>query len=127
MISLFLSKIKQKGVKMEESTINLWDSIHKILEALGVIFIPFVGWVMMTILSHGKQIIRLEEKVNDSLNRRMTSLEERVMGMEERLESKIDTIERNVIECKLTINEKTGALTKVVEKIDSLIEKLGER
>jgi predicted PurR-regulated permease PerM len=126
MTSLFLSNKKQKGKKMEETAINVWDNIHKILEAMGVIFIPFVGWVMMTILNHGQQIIRLEEKVNDSLNRRMTSLEERVMGMEERLESKIDTIERNVIECKLTINEKAGALSKVVDKIDELIKKMDE-
>lgn len=109
---------------MEETAVNIWDNIHKILEAMGVIFIPFIGWVMMTIMNHGKQIIRLEEKVNDSLNRRMTSLEERVMGMEERLELKIDTIEKNVIECKISINEKVVTLNNIVEKIDTLIQKM---
>lgn len=110
---------------MDEATsTNLWETIHHILEAMGVVFIPFVGWVMVTLLNHGKQIIILEEKVNDSLNRRMSSLENRVMGMEERLETKIDTIEKNVIECKLTINDKANAFKEVVSKIETLIEKI---
>lgn len=110
---------------MDNSTAsNMWETIHHILEAMGVVFIPFIGWVMVTLLNHGKQIIILEEKVNDSLNRRMSSLENRVMGMEERLETKIDTIEKNVMECKLTINEKANAFKMVVEKIETLIDKI---
>lgn len=108
----------------EISATNIWGTIHHILEAMGVVFIPFLGWVMVTILNHGKQIIILEEKVNDSLNRRMSSLENRVMGMEERLETKIDTIEKNVMECKLTISEKAAALNQVVSKIETLIDKM---
>ena len=111
----------------EVSAENIWQTIHHILEAMGVVFIPFVGWVMVTLLNHGKQIIILEEKVNDSLNRRMSSLENRVMGMEERLETKIDTIERNVMECKLTINEKANTFKTVVEKIETLINKIESR
>jgi hypothetical protein len=108
----------------EVTATNIWATLHHILEAMGVVFVPFLGWVMMTILSHGKQIIVLEEKVNDSLNRRMSSLEKRVMGMEERLETKIDTIERNVMECKITINEKASDLKQVVSKIENLIDKM---
>lgn len=104
--------------------VGFWSTIHHILEALGVIFIPFMGWVMMTIISHSKQIIILEEKVNDSLNRRMVSLESRMVGMEERLEAKIDSIENNVVECKLKITEKANVLNMAVDKIEKLITKL---
>lgn len=109
---------------MNDEAITFWGTIHHILEALGMIFIPFMGWVMVSILNHGKQIIILEEKVNDSLNRRMSSLEARVVGMEERLETKIDSIENNVVECKLKISEKANALNVAVDKIEKLIEKI---
>ena len=45
---------------------DFWSTIHHMLEVLGVIFIPFVAWIMITLTSHSKQIIILEEKVNDS-------------------------------------------------------------
>ena len=109
----------------EFSTASIWEMIHHILEVMGIVFIPFVGWVMVTLTNHSKQIIILEEKVNDSLNRRMSSLEDRVVGMEERLETKIDTIEKNVVECKLTITEKAGALTQVLDKLDTVIKNVG--
>lgn len=107
-----------------EDAATLWSTIHHILEALGVIFIPFVAWIMFTLTAHSKQIIILEEKVNDSLNRRMSSLENRVMGMEERLETKIDIIEKNVVECKISINEKAHALNSVIQKLDYIVDRI---
>ena len=110
---------------MNESTdITFLEIVRGILETMGVILVPFIGWVMITLLSHNKQIIRLEEKVNDSLNRRMTSLENRVVNMEEKLECKIDTIEKNVIDCKLAINEKGNALNGISGKIDLILKKI---
>ena len=73
---------------------------------------------MFTIVNHGKQIIILEEKVNDSLNRRMTSIEDKVTSMEAKLESKIDSLEESVVDCKLGINDKLN------EKFDTLISRL---
>lgn len=110
----------------EATNMTFWEIVRGILEAMGVILVPFIGWVMITLLSHNKQIIRLEEKVNDSLNRRMTSLENRVVSMEEKLECKIDTIEKNVIDCKLAINEKGNALSGISEKIDLILKKIVE-
>jgi hypothetical protein len=104
--------------------LNIWSLFHNIIEVLGIIFIPFIAWVMLTLVNHGKQIIILEEKVNDSLNRRMLSLEDRVVGMESRLESKIDAIEKNVIDCKISINEKASSLNHIIQKIEILLNKV---
>tara|TARA_Y100000385_G_C12993287_1_gene593802 strand:+ start:462 stop:779 length:318 start_codon:yes stop_codon:yes gene_type:complete len=101
--------------------LEFWTVLHHVMEALGVVFIPFMGWVMLTIVNHGKQIIILEEKVNQSLNTRMISLEKRFTGMEEKLERKIDIIEEVVVANKIAINEKGSKLNQMFA---SILEKL---
>lgn len=95
-----------------------WELVSRFAE---FIVIPLLGWVLFTIVNHGKQIIILEEKVNDSLNRRMTSIETKVVSMENKLESKIDSLEESVVDCKLTINDKLN------EKFDTLIDRMEQR
>tara|TARA_R100000008_G_scaffold34059_1_gene19262 strand:- start:30 stop:329 length:300 start_codon:yes stop_codon:yes gene_type:complete len=92
-----------------------WELVRSALE---LVVLPLLGWVLWSIVSHSKQIIVLEEKVNDSLNRRMTSIEEKVVSMENKLEVKIDALEDSVVDCKLAIND------KINEKFDTLIDKL---
>ena len=94
---------------------DAWDVIGSTVE---LIVIPLLGWVLFTIVNHGKQIIILEEKVNDSLNRRMTSIEDKVISMETKIESKIDALEESVVDCKLAIND------KINERFDTLMQKL---
>ena len=79
---------------------DAWQLIKSVAEVVGMVFIPLMGWMLFTIMTHGKKIILREERVNDSLNRRMASIEERVVGMESKIENKIDALERNVVECK---------------------------
>jgi len=92
-----------------------WELVRSALE---LVVLPLLGWVLWSIVSHSKQIIVLEEKVNDSLNRRMTSIEEKVVNMENKLEVKIDALEDSVVDCKLAIND------KINEKFDTLIDRL---
>ena len=56
----------------------------------------------------------------------MSSLEDRVVGMEERLETKIDIIEKNVVECKISINEKAGALNSVLDKLNYIVDRISK-
>ena len=95
-----------------------WELISSIMQ---MVVLPLMGWVLWTIVNHSKQIIVLEEKVNDSLNRRMTSIEEKVVSMENKLEVKIDALEDSVVDCKLAIND------KINEKFDTLIEKMEKK
>jgi hypothetical protein len=95
-----------------------WELVSMMVE---LVVIPMLGWVLFTMVSQGKQIIRLEEKVNDALNRRMTSIETKVISMESKLESKIDSLEESVVDCKLTINDKLN------EKFDTLIDRMEQR
>jgi hypothetical protein len=105
-----------------------WSLTRDIAEVIGMFLVPVMAWVMYTILSHGKQIIVLEEKVNDSLNRRMASIEDRVVGMETKIENKIDGLEKNVVECKIAINKNATNLNSISDsisnKFDTLIDKI---
>ena len=95
-----------------------WELISSIMQ---MVLLPLLGWVLWTIVNHSKQIIILEEKVNDSLNRRMTSIEEKVVSMENKLEVKIDALEDSVVDCRLAISDKLN------EKFDTLIEKMEKK
>ena len=97
---------------------NAWELISTILE---LTVIPIIGWVLFTMINHGKQIILLEQKVNDSLNRRMTSIEGKVISMETKLEAKIDSLQESVTDCKLAINDKLN------EKFDTLISRMEKK
>jgi len=97
---------------------DTWELVSTILE---FVVIPMLGWVLFTIINHGKQIIILEEKVNDSLGRRMTSIETKVVSMETKLESKIDSLQESVVDCKLAINDKLN------ETFVALIDRMEQR
>ena len=105
-----------------------WSLTRDIAEVVGMFLVPVMAWVMYTILSHGKQIIILEEKVNDSLNRRMAGIEEKVVNMESKIENKIDGLEKNVVECKIAINNNASNLNSIgnsiTNKFDTLIDKI---
>ena len=97
------------------------DSWEMISSFIQVVALPVLGWVLLTMINHSKQIILLEEKVNDTLNRRMTSIEDKVVSLEIKIETKIDSLEASVVDCKLAINDKLN------ERFDTLIAKLDDR
>ena len=94
--------------------------IRDITEIIGLFFIPLMAWVMWTIVSHGKQIIVLEQKVNDSLNQRMMGIERRVGGIEEKMEEVSD----NVTECKMIAHDNKNLHGQISLKFDTLISKI---
>lgn len=97
------------------------DSWEMISSFIQVVALPVLGWVLLTMINHSKQIILLEEKVNDTLNRRMTSIEDKVVSLETKIETKIDSLEESVVDCKLAINDKLN------ERFDTLIARLDDR
>jgi hypothetical protein len=48
----------------------------------------------------------LEEKVNDSIQRRMDSLENKVDGLEVKIDNKIDKLEDSLHQTQLDVTEK---------------------
>ena len=92
-----------------------WDLIRNVTEVIGMFAIPVFSWVVYTLVQQGKQIIVLEQKVNESLNQRLQRVERRVSSVEE----KLDEIADNVVECKIS-----GA--GIISKLDVLAQKMDD-
>ena len=83
-----------------------WSAINDIAQIVGMVALPVIGWVFHTVVNHGSKLIMLEEKVNDSISRRLDSLENKVDGIEKKIDNKIDKLEDSLHETQLTMAEK---------------------
>jgi hypothetical protein len=48
-----------------------WSDINDIAQIVGLVALPVIGWVFHTVVKHGSKLVMLEEKVNDSIARRL--------------------------------------------------------
>lgn len=62
------------------------EYIKTVLEFIGLLFIPVIAWLLNTVSKLEKKILVLEERVNDSINRRLTNLETKFQTFEEKLD-----------------------------------------
>ena len=83
-----------------------WPAINDIAQIVGMVALPVIGWVFHTVVKHGSKLVMLEEKVNDSIQRRLDSLENKVDGLETKIDNKIDKLEDSLHETQLTMAEK---------------------
>lgn len=91
----------REGVSIME-----WSSINDIAQIVGMIALPVIGWVFHTVVKHGGKLVMLEEKVNDSIARRLDSLENKVDGIEIKIDNKIDKLEDSLHQTQLSIADK---------------------
>ena len=105
---------------------DTWALLIDIAEIIGVCILPIFGWMAHIVISHGKKLVILEERVNDSVNRRITSLQDKVMDVGvkidnkiDQVEHKVDKVERSVTDCKIYLNDRISeTLTTLINKID---------
>ena len=97
-----------------------WELIRNITQIVGIIFIPIFAWVLHTIIGHGKKLILLEERVSDTLNRRLTDLE----GKLNIFDDKMDSITINLATSKSTIEQLEHKLDSILSILSK--EKKGE-
>ena len=97
-----------------------WDLIRNITEVVGMFAVPIFSWVVYTLVQQGKQIIVLEQKVNESLNQRLQRVETRVASVEE----KIDEIAENAVECRMVTLENKNIYSEINSKFDKVLSKL---
>jgi hypothetical protein len=84
------------------------EYIKTVLEFIGLLFIPVIAWVLNTINHHSKKIIVLEERVNDSINRRLTNLE-----------TKFETFDKKLDEVNVSTIKVANLVENLSEKIDA--------
>ena len=83
-----------------------WSAINDIAQIVGMVALPVIGWVFHTVVKHGSKLIMLEEKVNDSISRRLDSLENKVDGLETKIDNKMDKLEESIHQTQLSVTEK---------------------
>ena len=83
-----------------------WSAINGVIQIIIMIALPVIGWVFHTVIKHGSKLIMLEEKVNDSITRRLDSLENKVDGIEIKIDNKIDKLEDSLHQTQLSLTEK---------------------
>lgn len=84
--------------------------VKTIFEIIGLLFIPVIAWLLNTVSQHGKKIIILEERVNDSINRRLTGLE-----------TKFGTFEQKLDEVNINSIKAASSIEQLDEKISAII------
>lgn len=84
--------------------------VKTIFEIIGLLFIPVIAWLLNTVSQHGKKIIILEERVNDSINRRLTGLETKFVSFEQKLE-----------EVNINSIKAASSIEQIDEKISAII------
>lgn len=95
---------------------ELWDIIRNVAEVLGMIFVPMIGWMLMTLMNHSKKIIILEERVNESILKRLDSLEEHF----DNIISKVDDVTQLVRENKMRVEQQDNKFELILSEIKNL-------
>ena len=95
---------------------ELWDIIRNVAEVLGMIFVPMIGWMLMTLMNHSKKIIILEERVNESILKRLDSLEEHF----DNIISKVDDVTQLVRENKMRVEQQDTKFELILSEIKNL-------
>ena len=95
-----------------------WEMIKSVIETVAILLVPVIGWVFHTVTRHGRKIIMLEEKVKDSIDRRLNSLETKVDGIEAKIDNKIDELKDILHESQLQTYDKIeGKFASVLKAI----------
>ena len=97
-------------------TDNSWSVLQNISQIIGIFFLPFVAWVLHTVVSHGKKLAMLELKVNDSINMRLDNLENKFDGLDEKMDHLKDSIVENKVQIQDNVNQKFGAILVELKK-----------
>ncbi len=99
-----------------------WTLIRNITEVIGMFAVPIFTWVVYTLIQQGKQIIVLEQKVNEQLGERIKQVESKINGVE----TVIEEIRDNVVENKILLNAQASVQSQIGDKFDTLISKMDD-
>jgi len=98
-----------------------WELVKGIIETVAILLVPVIGWVFHTVTKHGRKLIMLEEKVKDSVDRRLGSLENKVDGIEKKIDNKIDKLEDSIHQSQLQTYDKIeGRFDAVMQAIKDI-------
>jgi signal transduction histidine kinase len=95
-----------------------WEMIRHVAEVLGMIFLPILGWMLLTLTNHSKKIILLEERVNETITHRLSQLEEHI----DEVHQKVDNTYKTISQMSVEINNFKHTNENRDKKLDSILE-----
>ncbi len=105
---------------------DAWQMIRNVAEVLGMVFLPILGWMLLTLTNHSKKIILLEERVNETITTRLSNLEEHLDDVTKKVDENhkvINDIAMNVNSCKMVLNDRDKKLDSILEQVKKMSEK----
>jgi len=103
-----------------------WEMIRHVAEVLGMIFLPVLGWMLLTLTNHSKKIILLEERVNETITNKLTALERNFQELDEKVDKNhnlINKIDMSVERIDLRLRDKDSKIDSILEVVKKLSEK----
>lgn len=103
--------------------LETWELIRHISEVIGMVFIPMLAWILITLTQHAKKLVLLEERVNETINTRLNTLEKHINDVHvkvERTNESLNNMSIIVNGCRLAIEEKDRKLDLILDKLKNL-------
>jgi len=103
-----------------------WEMIRHVAEVLGMIFLPVLGWMLLTLTNHSKKIILLEERVNETITNKLTALERNFQELDEKVDKNhnlINKIDMSVERIDLTLRDKDSKIDSILAEVQKISKK----
>jgi hypothetical protein len=103
-----------------------WELIRHVAEVLGMIFLPILGWMLLTLTNHSKKIILLEERVNETITNKLTALEKNFQELDEKVDKNhnlINKIDMSVERIDLTLRDKDSKIDSILAEVQKISKK----
>jgi hypothetical protein len=103
-----------------------WELIRHVAEVLGMVFLPILGWMLLTITNHCKRIILLEERVNETITNKLTALERNFQELDEKVDKNhnlINKIDMSVERIDLTLRDKDNKIDSILAEVQKISKK----
>lgn len=102
--------------------LEAWELIRHVAEVLGMVFLPILGWMLVTLTQHSKKIILLEERVNETITKRLSSLEKSFDDIDAKVDKSFELINR----VNISVEHLTTVFDDKYHKIDSILEQINK-
>ena len=92
-----------------------WNLIGFIVQIIAIVLIPFTIWLLKTVMGHATKLSLLEQKVNDSVSGRLTTLENKMSGVE----IKMEVINSNIVKNNTILDHLCQQVNHLIQRIDN--------
>lgn len=90
------------------------DIVNLILQAALAILLPFLVWLIKTVMGHNNKIALLEQQMNDSVSTRLSKLENKM----DSFDSKLETVHVNIAKNNVILDHLNGQITYLIRKME---------